>query len=180
MSDSELTKKSSSEIVQIETIVPKLQEVHGVTIQETRKDAVQLNIVEDDENVTSEPCCAPTDQPFFTSKIWVFHDIEITIRARKCRNPLRIFKWIVHLIFWLIVAIGIASCFFLIVGVIGGGLFGIGYLLYLGTIGYWAGYFFGILGVMFVLIVLFLVDTSPKGCGLCKYLTNGKIKGPRQ
>ena len=138
----------------------------------TRQAAVQLNIVEDDVNVTSEPCCAPTNQPFCTSKIWVFHDIETTIRARKCRNPLRIFKWIVHLIFLLIVSIVLFSCFLTIVGSIGGALFGIGYLLYLGTV---AGYIFGTMGVMFVLFILFRVDTSWFGCGLCEYLTNGII-----
>ena len=169
-SDSATAKKSASESIQIDA------KVREDTNQQTRQVAVQLNIVEDDENVTSEPCCAPTNQPFCSSEIWVFHDIETTIRARKCRNPLRIFKWIVHLIFWLIVAIGLFSCFLIIVGAIGGALFGIGYLFYLGTI---AGYIFGTLGVMFVLFILFEVDTSSKGCGLCEYLTNGKIRSNR-
>ena len=77
------------------------------------------------------------------------------------------------MIFWLIVSIGILGCFLTILGLIGGALFGIGYLLYLGTI---AGYIFGAMGVMFVLFILFRFDTSWFGCGLCEYLTNGKIK----
>ena len=36
--------------------MPKTPKVHGCTNQEIRKAAVQLNIVEVDENVTSEPC----------------------------------------------------------------------------------------------------------------------------
>ena len=58
MSDLELNKKSASEIIQIDPIVRKTPKVHGDTNQETRQATVQLNIVEDDENVTSEPCCA--------------------------------------------------------------------------------------------------------------------------
>ena len=49
--------KSASKIIQIDPIVAKTPKVHGNNNQETRKDAVQLNIVEVDENVTSE-CCA--------------------------------------------------------------------------------------------------------------------------
>ena len=65
MSDLESTKKSVSEIIQIDAIVAK---VHEVSNQETRKAEVQLNIVEDDENVTSEPCCAPTKSPVLCVK----------------------------------------------------------------------------------------------------------------
>ena len=57
MSDKESNKKSASEIIQIDTIVPKTPKVHRDTNQETRKAAVQLNIVEVDENVTSEIGC---------------------------------------------------------------------------------------------------------------------------
>ena len=54
--------------------------------QETRQDMVQLTIVEHDENVTSEPCCAPTKGPI----------------------PCQIFKWIWKIIKW------IANLFFLL------------------------------------------------------------------
>ena len=68
MSDLESTKKSVSEIIQIDAIVAKPPKVHEVSNQETRKAEVQLNIVEDDENVTSEPCCAPTKSPVLCVK----------------------------------------------------------------------------------------------------------------
>ena len=48
MSDLELNKKSASEIIQIDPIVPKTPKVHGGTNQETRKAAVGFwNIVEE-------------------------------------------------------------------------------------------------------------------------------------
>ena len=50
---SEATKKLVSENVQIDPIVPKTPNVCRDTA------TVQLNIVEDDENVTSERCCDP-------------------------------------------------------------------------------------------------------------------------
>ena len=86
MSDSDLNKKSASMNIQIEAIVPKTQKVHGDTNQETRKAAVQLNIVEVEENVTSEPCCTPITGPI----------------------PCQIFKWIWKIIKW------IANLFFLL------------------------------------------------------------------
>ena len=86
MSDLELNKKSASEIIQIDTIVPKTPKVHGDTNQKTRKATVQLNIVEVDENVTSEPCCTPTTGPI----------------------PCQIFKWIWKIIKW------IATLFYLL------------------------------------------------------------------
>ena len=86
MSDKESNKKSASEIIQIDTIVPKTPKVHRDTNQETRKAAVQLNIVEVDENVTSEPCCTPTTGPI----------------------PCQIFKWVWKIIKW------IANLFFLL------------------------------------------------------------------
>ena len=58
MSDLELNKESASVSIRIDPIVPKTPKVLGGTNQETRKAAVQLNIIEDVENVTSEPCCA--------------------------------------------------------------------------------------------------------------------------
>ena len=63
MSDSQSTKKSASESIQIDAIVSKTPNVHGDSNQETRTAAVQLNIVEDGENMTSEPCCTPTKYP---------------------------------------------------------------------------------------------------------------------
>ena len=54
---SEATKKLVSESIQIDPIVPERPNVHRDTNQEARQDTVQLNIVEDDENVMSEPCC---------------------------------------------------------------------------------------------------------------------------
>ena len=86
MSDLELNKKSASEIIQIDTIVPKTPKIHRDTNLETKKAAVQLNIVEVDENVTSEPCCTPTTGPI----------------------PCQIFKWIWKIIKW------IANLFFLL------------------------------------------------------------------
>ena len=59
LSVSEATKKLVSESIQIDPIVPETQNVHRDTNQEARRDTVQLNIVEDDENVMSEPCCDP-------------------------------------------------------------------------------------------------------------------------
>ena len=86
MTDSDLNKKSASMNIQIEAIVPKTQKVHGDTNQETKKVAVQINIVEVEENVTNEPCCTPTTGPI----------------------PCQIFKWIWKIIKW------IANLFFLL------------------------------------------------------------------
>ena len=84
---------SASEIIQIDAKGAKTSEVREDTNQATRRGgAVQLNIFQDDENLTSEPCCAPTSQQFCTRKVWVLHDIEATIRARKCQSPRRIIK----------------------------------------------------------------------------------------
>ena len=58
LSLSEGTKKLVSESIQIDPIVPETPNLQLDTNQETRRATVQLNIVEDDENVTSEPCCA--------------------------------------------------------------------------------------------------------------------------
>ena len=59
LSLSEGTKKLASESIQIDPIVPETPNLQRDTNQETRQATVQLNIVEDDENVTSEPsCCA--------------------------------------------------------------------------------------------------------------------------
>ena len=58
LSDSEVTKKLTSESIQIDSIVPKTQNVWRDTNQETKQATVQLSIVEDDENVTSETFCA--------------------------------------------------------------------------------------------------------------------------
>ena len=58
LSLSEGTKKLESESIQIDPIVPETSNLHGDTNQETKQATVQLNIVEDDESVTSEPCCA--------------------------------------------------------------------------------------------------------------------------
>ena len=58
LSLSEGTKKLVSESIQINPIVPETPNLHRDTNQETRQATVQLNIVEDDENVMSEPCCA--------------------------------------------------------------------------------------------------------------------------
>ena len=57
LSLSEGTKKLVSESIQIDPIVPETPNLRSDTNQETRQATVQLNIVEDDENVTSEPCC---------------------------------------------------------------------------------------------------------------------------
>ena len=57
LSFSEGTKKLVSESIQINPIVPETPNLHRDTNQETRQATVQLNIVEDDENVMSEPCC---------------------------------------------------------------------------------------------------------------------------
>ena len=57
LSLSEGTKKLVSESIQIDPIVPEISNLHWDTNQETRQATVRLNIVEDDENVTSEPCC---------------------------------------------------------------------------------------------------------------------------
>ena len=91
MSDLELNKKSASEIIQIDPIVPKTPKFHGDTNQETRKAAVQLNIVEVDENVTSEPCCTPTTGPI----------------------PCQIFKWIWKIIKWIANLFFLLMCWFL-------------------------------------------------------------------
>merc|ERR1712166_459823 len=125
LSISKVDKKLTSESIQIDAIVPK-------TPEETREASVQLNIVEDDENVTSQ-CCAPTDQPFCTPKIRVFHDIETTFRARKCPSPCRILLWIICLIFWFIVLILGLSVALGLVAMLGAYLYWIGYLFYQGT-----------------------------------------------
>ena len=57
LSLSEGTKKLVSESIQIDPIVPETPNLQLDTNQETRQATVQLNIVEDDENVRSEPCC---------------------------------------------------------------------------------------------------------------------------
>ena len=81
MSHSELSKKPASVSIQIDPIAPKTPKVHGDTNQETRKAAVQLNIVEDDENVTSEPCCAQNQT--------------------KYPNLFQILKWIWKILKWI-------------------------------------------------------------------------------
>ena len=53
LSMSEATKKLASESIQINPIVPETPNQDNN--QETRQATVELNIVEDDENVTSEP-----------------------------------------------------------------------------------------------------------------------------
>ena len=58
LSLSEGTKKLASESIQINPIVPEKPNLHRDINQETRQATIQLNIVEDDENVTSETCCA--------------------------------------------------------------------------------------------------------------------------
>ena len=55
LSLSEGTKKLASESIQIDPIVPETPNLHRDTNQETRQAADQLNIVENDEYVTSEP-----------------------------------------------------------------------------------------------------------------------------
>ena len=142
-----------SEIIQIDATGAK-------TSLATRRGTVQLNIFEDDENLTSKPCCAPTNQQFCTRQVWVFHDIEATIRARKCPSLRRIIKWIVHLIFWLITMILVLGAFLFT----GGFLFGIGYLFYLGNE---ISVFFGIFGVILVLFGFCWVDETFH-CGVCK------------
>ena len=92
MSDLELSKKPVSASIQIDPIAPKTPKVHGDTNQETRKAAVQLNIVEVDENVKIEPFCA---------------------RTRDSKSS-RIVNWISFLIFslcLLIFAIGVFAFF---------------------------------------------------------------------
>ena len=58
---SEATKKLVTESIQIDPILPETQNVQRDTNQEPRQDSVQLNIVEDNENVISEPCCECCD-----------------------------------------------------------------------------------------------------------------------
>ena len=152
---------SASEIIEIDASED--------TNQETRRGTVQLNIFEDDENLTSAPCCAPTNQQFCSRKVWVLHDIEATIRARKCPSLRRIIKWIVHLIFWLIAGLFWLGVFSFIVGSIGGILFGIGYLFYLGTE---ISVFFGMVGVILVLIGLCILDGIFFEFGVLNYLTD--------
>ena len=62
LSVSEATKKLVSESIQIEPMVPETPNVCRDTNQQT---TVQLNIVEDDQNVTNEPCCDPCWELFF-------------------------------------------------------------------------------------------------------------------
>ena len=52
---SEGTKKLASASIQIDPIVPETPNLHRDTNQETRQATYQLNVVEDDEYVTSEP-----------------------------------------------------------------------------------------------------------------------------
>ena len=61
LSVSEATKKLVTESIQIDPILPETQNVQRDTNQEPRQDSVQLNIVEDNENVISEPCCECCD-----------------------------------------------------------------------------------------------------------------------
>ena len=160
---------SASEIIQIDATGAKTSEVREDTNQATRRGgAVQLNIVENDENLTSEPCCAPTSQQFCTRKVWVLHDIEATIRARKCPRLRRTIKWIVHLIFWLIAGLFWLGVILFIGGLIGGFLIGIGYLFYLGTA---ITVFLGMVGVILVLFGLCILDIAFE-CGVLEYLTD--------
>ena len=156
---------SASEIIQIDATGAKTSED---TNQATSRGTVQLNIVEDDENVTSQPWCAPTNQQFCTRKVWVLHDVEKTIRARKCPNLCLVFKWIVHLIFWLIAMIVVIGTTIGYGGLIGCFLFGIGYLFYLGT---FISVLCGIIGVILVLLFFINVDSTFE-CGVCEYLTD--------
>ena len=76
------------------------------------------------------------------------------------------------MIFWLIASIVWLAAFSIIAGFIGGILFGIGYLLYLGTV---SSVSLGVIGVIFVLICLGafcgLVDEKFKW-GVCEYLAD--------
>ena len=143
MSDLELTKKSASEIIQIDAIVSKTPKVYGDTKGVTRKAEVQLTIVEDDENLTSEPCCAPTNQPYCRTiciDMELFLDIETTIRARKFPNPCQILTWIYELI----VLLSCAIFFVRLYGVIGD-------IFWVGTVG---AVIFGIFMTFFVSALL--------------------------
>ena len=62
---SEATKKLVSENIQIDPIVPDIQTIIHGTNQNARQGTVQLNIVEDDENLTREPRCEPCCDLFF-------------------------------------------------------------------------------------------------------------------
>ena len=88
LSLSEGTKKLASESIQIDPIVPEIPNLH----RDTRQATVQLNIVEDDENVTSEPCCADC---FYLLKTIFF---GLTIALVSCS----IFAGYLFLIYYLI------------------------------------------------------------------------------
>ena len=96
---SEATKKLVSENIQIDPIVPDIQTIIHGTNQNARQGTVQLNIVEDDENLTREPRCEPCCDLFF-----------------------RLIK----------IMFGVILCLVL-VSMVGGVFFGIGYLFYIGT-----------------------------------------------
>ena len=102
---SESTKKSASEIIQIDTIVSKTPKLHGNTNQETKKAAVQLNIVEVDENVTSEPCCAQNQTKYpnlFQILKWIGQIFQWIWK---------ILMWIGYLILFLWALLGVISVF---------------------------------------------------------------------
>ena len=96
---SEATKKLALKNIQIDPTVPKTPNIPRDITQEARQDTVQLNIVEDDENLTSEPRCEPCCDLFFG---------------------------LIRIMF------GVILCLVL-VSMVGGVFFGIGYLFYLGT-----------------------------------------------
>ena len=100
---SESTKKSASEIIQIDAIVSKTPKLHGNTNHETKKAAVQLNIVEVDENMTSEPCCAQNQTKYpnlFQILKWIGQIFQWIWK---------ILKWIGYLILFLWALIGVIS-----------------------------------------------------------------------
>ena len=55
LKDSAAATKSATDSIQIDATVAKTPKVREDTNQKTRQVAVQLNIVEDDETVTTEP-----------------------------------------------------------------------------------------------------------------------------
>ena len=80
---SEATKKLVSENIQIDPIVQETPSVNRDTNREARQDTVQLNIVEDDENLMSQPCCAPCCCCASKSRSETLHQLWQEVRRRR-------------------------------------------------------------------------------------------------
>ena len=135
LSLSEGTKKLASESIQINPIVPETPNFHRNTNQDAKKATVQLNIIEDDEYVSS------------ASEPWV-----LLGHPGPCGVCLNLLIWLIIIFFCSIFVLGFFS-------MIGGYVYLSGYMLSLQTT---ASEIFGcILLALFFAVLVWLIGLIP-------------------